>query len=68
MKGLGGPVNSTKDKNSRGGGDGKVELDELVPYVRCIVGDLTSNAQHVQEAGRIPGHVVLSAGKGAGNW
>jgi len=49
--GLGGAADATvtRNKNSRGNGDGKVELDELVHYVRREVGDLTDNAQHVQD-------------------
>lgn len=53
IKGLSGTADSTDDKNSIGNEDGAIHLDELVHYVRREVGDLTSNAQHVQDAGRL---------------
>ena len=53
IKGLSGAADSAQDKNSRGNGDGKIDLDELVHYLRRQVGDLTSNAQHVQDGGRL---------------
>ena len=61
IKGLGGAADATDNKNSRGNGDGKVELDELVHYVRREVGDLTENAQHVKDAGRL--NVVIAQTK-----
>ena len=41
------------DKNANGNGDRQIDLDELVHYVRRTVGDLTSNAQHVRDTGRL---------------
>jgi len=49
--GLAGAADSGADKNSSGNGDGQIELNELIHYVRRTVGDLTRNAQHVQDAG-----------------
>jgi len=53
VKGLSGSADSRQEKNSRGNEDGKIDLDELVHFVRREVGDLTSNAQHVQDTGRL---------------
>ena len=53
IQGLRGAADATADKNSRGNADGSIDLDELVHYVRRTVGDLTSNGQHVQDAGRL---------------
>ena len=58
VKGLSGSADSASEKNARGNADGKVDLDELVYYLRREVGDLTSNAQHVQDTGRLNAIVV----------
>jgi len=49
--GLAGAADSRADKNSAGNDDGQIDLNELIHYVRRVVGDLTRNAQHVQDAG-----------------
>jgi len=58
IKGLKGTADSKFNKNSRGNGDGKIDLDELVHYVRREVGDLTYNGQHVQDAGKLNASIV----------
>jgi len=56
--GLAGAADSREDKNSRGNADGRIDLDELVYYVRRTVGDLTKNAQHVQDSGRLNAEIL----------
>ena len=53
VRGLGGAADRDPkaDKNAVGDGDKKVSLDELVHYIKRTVGDLTKNAQHVQDSG-----------------
>jgi len=58
IRGLAGAADSAQDGNSRGNGDGSIELDELVHYLRREVARLTNNAQHVQDKGRL--NVVLA--------
>jgi len=53
IKGLSGAADSQDNKNSAGDDDGRINLDELVHYVRREVGDLTSNGQHVVDRGRL---------------
>jgi len=58
VKGISGRADSVKEKNSRGNGDGRIDLDELVHFVRREVGDLTSNGQHVTDSGRLNVSIV----------
>ena len=53
--GLAGGADATAevDKNAIGNNDGRIHLDELVHYVRRATGDLTANAQHVQDEGSL---------------
>ena len=53
IQGLAGAADLGKSKNSIGNSDGCIDLNELVHYVRREVGDMTGNAQHVRDAGRL---------------
>jgi uncharacterized caspase-like protein len=51
IRGLAGAADSRQHKNSSGDGDGRVDLDEWIRFVRREVGDMTGNAQHIQDVG-----------------